>query len=361
MTQLITLEGDRRTSNENLQISGRFQNPTIDQDGNLSGDFYPDNFSLNGNDHSLNGELGKFKFNFKSPKMPKFRAPKMKVNTKGLSRGFKSAGKAVSKGVKAYGNAWKKVGKGLEKGLKSAGKAAGQLAESLLDQDAGQQEPEEQEEQQNQEQEEMMDEGQNQEQEEMIDEEPEEMNGYHYNNTDELGFMSMLTNMASGGGGKGGGGILSMATGALDMVVPGAGTVANIGIGAAQKQRQKQKAKKAKKQQMVSQFSNRFLESRNNKNMQRAPRQASNINQIKQSMPIQQRQSNIKQPVKQSMAVQPMKFSVSPQTKAERFFDWGKEPEPVKPKGFLETPAGMITVGAVVIGGIYFITKKGKK
>jgi hypothetical protein len=231
---------------------------------------------LSGNDkfvEILDGdELGKgFKFKapkmkFKAPKM-KFKAPKikMKVNTKGLSKGFRSVGNAVSKGVKAYGNAWKSVGKLAEKGLKAAGGALSQVAESLLDQNQPEQPQEEEqaeEESEDQNQEQSEEQPQDNEQPE-DDEQPEEMDGFktdeqgkkfYYSElsgkfielgSDELGFMSMLTNMASGGG-KGGGGILSMATGALDMVVPGAGTVANIGIGAAQKQRQKQKEKKAK-------------------------------------------------------------------------------------------------------------------
>ena len=68
----------------------------------------------------------------------------------------------------------------------------------------------------------------------------------------ELGFLSNIMNLASGSG-KSGGGLLSMATGALDMVVPGAGTVANMGIGAAQKQKAQIQAKNAakKKQQQA--------------------------------------------------------------------------------------------------------------
>ncbi len=207
------------------------------------------------------------KFKFKAPKM-KFKAPKMKLNTKGLSKGFKSIGNAVSSGVKAYGKAWEGVAKGAGKLASSIASGAGQLAEGLLNQEQPQGEEEQEEESQEEEQTDEIDQEQvNEESQEdntdMTEEYTDEMSGvnesqtgkkYYYSELygeykelgrDELGFMEMLTSAAGMASGGNKSGLLSMATGALDMFVPGAGTLANVGLSAAQKQQAKKKAKKA--------------------------------------------------------------------------------------------------------------------
>ena len=232
-------------------------------------------------DNTLSG------FKFKMPRAPRIRAPRIKppkLNTKGLSKGLSNAGKAVSNAGKAYAKAWEGVGKGAGKLLSNVGKGVGQFAESLLSEGQGQEQPEEQEPEEQQTDEtldqEISDIPENNEDLPM-DEFSDNTVGcqidsqgtiYKYSpieqklvtlSGEELGFLSTLTNLASGGGGGGKSGLLSLATTGLDMVVPGAGTVANMGIGMAQKQKAaqqaKKKARKAKQEALYRKFANQKI------------------------------------------------------------------------------------------------------
>lgn len=332
MTQLVTLEGDQP------DLYGYMENVIDNGDGTMSGDY-------------ISPELGRFKF--KMPKMPKMRA------MKGLSKSVGKAGKSVGKLGKQHFKNLGKVGKGILKSqgklIKGIGKGLSKLGEGAMDMlNQDQPQPEQEEEQLLEEEEEQFQE------DEMQNEEQDFQDQSDVENDQEVGFMSMLSNMASGGGGKGGG-ILSMATGALDMVVPGAGTVANIGIGAAQKQRQKQKAKKAQRQKQISQFSNRFLDQRNNKKI---TNRNNTIKQVKQTQPI--RQANTKPVSFKVNSPTPQKFSVNPQKQTRFMDDWFKDDKQIEAekeakKPFLQTTQGMVIAGVGVASVIYFITKKGKK
>jgi hypothetical protein len=349
-------------------------------------------------------ELGKG-FKFKMPKM-KFKMPKMKfkgpkINTKGLSRGFKAAGKGLSKAASNYGKAWSKVGKGIGKAVSNIARGAGQIAESLLDQQQQAEQPDEEQEQPEDEQEQELNEEQSQNSSEQESEEvnPEELEGYqtdkngkifYYSElngeyielgSDELGFMSMISNMASGGGNKGG--ILNMATGALDMFVPGAGTVANIGIGAAQKQRQKQKLKKAKnralRQNLLRHYQNKkenplqFIKqtktTQQNKTQQIKPIAQNRFIQIKpiaqnrfiQTKPVQQNQiSNISR--MQNFSSRPISRNQYPgaETGIEES-NQGHNPTQVQTDKKNQIMFGVGAAILAVITVIYSTSKKGKK
>jgi hypothetical protein len=228
-------------------------------------------------------------FKFKMPKMKikapkiKMKAPKMKMNTKGISKGISSAGKAVSNAGKAYGKAWEGIGKGAGKLLTNVGKGVGQLAESLLSEGQGQEQEEEQPEEEQTDEIQDQENLDNQEANEDIpmDENSDNTIGcqidsqgtiYKYSPIDqklvtlsgeELGFMEMLSKIASTGASGGKSGLLSLATTGLDAFVPGAGTVANMGIGMAQKQKAaqlaKKKAQKAKQEALYKKLTNQRI------------------------------------------------------------------------------------------------------
>ena len=337
-------------------------------------------------------ELGKG-FKFKAPKM-KFKAPKMKfkaprINTKGISRGLSNVGKGISKGVKAYGKAWSNVGKGIGKAVSNIARGAGQIAESLLDQ----QEQSEQQEEENSEQEneqatpeeeldEVIDNVNDQSTEENINELEgihtdsngkvfyySELNGEYVElGSDELGFMSMISNIASGGGG-GKSGMLSMATGALDMAIPGAGTVANIGINAAQKQRQKAKAKKKKNSALRKNLLRHYQNKKDNPQ-----------NFIKQTKPIPTQKpviqnKQISLPTKEQTQI--AKTSLSPIQTTQRSFSSQSRPMPGAETGVMENETsqtsdvqkdkkneimfGVLAALGVIITVIYSKSKKGRK
>lgn len=271
-------------------------------------------------DNTLSG------FKFKMPRAPRIRAPRIraprikppKLNTKGISRGISNAGRSVSNAYSSFQRANVNAIKGFGKGLSNIGRSAGQFAESLLSegQGQGQEQPEEQ-----QPEDQQMDETLDQDISDIpennedlpMDEFSDNTVGcqidsqgtiYKYSpieqklvtlSGEELGFLSTLTNLASGGGAGGKSGLLSLATTGLDMVVPGAGTVANMGIGMAQKQKAaqqaKKKARKAKQDALYRKFAN-----------QKILRQAPVKNQvaykpepIQRQTPIIQRQTPISQ------------------------------------------------------------------
>ncbi len=76
---------------------------------------------------------------------------------------------------------------------------------------------------------------------------------------DELGFMQMLTSAAGMAAGGNKAGLANMATGALDMAVPGAGTIANIGLQFASQQKAKANAKKAQQKALQQNLLNQFI------------------------------------------------------------------------------------------------------
>jgi hypothetical protein len=199
------------------------------------------------------------KFKFKAPKI-KFKAPK--INTKGLSKTFKSVGKAVSSGAKAFS-------KGVSSFAKGAAKALSPLAEALMNQDQPgdtEENPDEEgqeDEEQNTEEVNETDQGYDEGEDMITEESVEEMSGFHKDHEGKIYYFSELhgeyreigkelngiLDMVTGAASKGGsGGLLDLATTGLDAFIPGAGSVAKIGINAVQKQQAKKKAKKAANQ-----------------------------------------------------------------------------------------------------------------
>ncbi|MDI7181696.1 hypothetical protein [Leptospira santarosai] len=175
MTFRYTLEGDQRTELPEdavlLRVKGKYI-PTDDLgNGILNGDFYveeldyhsPSRAQLSGEENSvvpvrlgtlyhddampiaLSGdELGMFGLaklfgrGFKLPsfgRLPSFRG--MKINTSGLSKGFRSATRSIQKAgkdvLKTGQKAFKDYGKTLQKGFKDAGKFAGKALEAVPD------------------------------------------------------------------------------------------------------------------------------------------------------------------------------------------------------------------------------------
>ncbi|AKP25943.1 conserved hypothetical protein [Leptospira interrogans serovar Manilae] len=175
MTFRYTLEGDQATELPNdavlLRVKGKYI-PTHDLGDNiLNGDFYveeldyhsPSRGQLSGEENSvipvrlgtlyhddampiaLSGdELGMFGMaklfgrGFKLPslgRLPSFRG--LRINTSGISKGFKSATKSIQKAgkdvLKTGQKAVKDYGKTLQKGVKDVGKFAGKALEAVPD------------------------------------------------------------------------------------------------------------------------------------------------------------------------------------------------------------------------------------
>mgnify|MGYP003376096366 CR=1 FL=1 len=346
--------------------------------------------SLNGWGALLKGM--KFKMpamKFKIPKIPKFKAPKIpKIKIKAPKIPRIKVPRIKIPRIKIPKIPRIKVPKintsGIGKGISSIGKGIGDLAESLLSnpgqgqEESEEQEEETQEEEENQDysQEEYLDEEnqdysqeeyseeENQEEEpmeEIQDDYSEELNGNYsqkqkskevmiYNRVNELGgFLDILSSVGSAGKSGGAGGILSLATGALDMVAPGAGSLTSMGLNAAGAQRAKQKAKKAAKSKQISQLASQFF----NK---------------PQTRPV-----TIKRPVvqKKSVAVKrvsPVKLSSTPsgQLRLSASSPMARNQTDSNPRGeepFYKTPIGMAAIGGGALAGMYLLLnkKKGKR
>ena len=336
MATLAYLEGQSSTNSTVTQDLLIDDSGTIFKHSQLSGGYHAiahiSDFGINNVDElhgregieELDGTLGKgFKFKMKAPKMPKIKAPKMpkmkapkmKVNTKGLSKGISNVGKSASNAYKSYQKANVNLAKGIGKGLSSIGKGVGQFAESLLSDGQGQVE------EQAQETEESIDETENESLAEDIGNEslPEDIQtdsveeNIDFDNTigcqinqqgklfryspieqklvelsgEHLGAITdLLTSFASSGGSSGGGksGLLSLATTGLDMVAPGAGSVAKMGIGMAQKQKAAQAAKKKAQKAKQDALYKKLIQKK---------KQAQTQIKIKQQTPIKPKVSQI--------------------------------------------------------------------
>lgn len=135
--ELFVLEGDNNSPHyEVVALEGDFS-PSQELNGELYGELAVDTVIIEKTD--LHGNVTEYKiglnpdhelYGFKVPrvKAPKVKAPKMRmrVNTRGISKGFKSVGKAVSSAGKAYVKAHEKI-------LKDVGKGLGKVGSSLTD------------------------------------------------------------------------------------------------------------------------------------------------------------------------------------------------------------------------------------
>lgn len=243
----------------------------------------------NPNFEELNGTLdGGFKFKAKpmKVKVPRVKL-KTKINTKGVSRAISGVGKSVSSAVKGAGKLVSNVARG-----------AGEFAQSLLSDDASGDQDQEQE-QQPEDDQDTSTEGSNEEA--INDTESDYTVGcqisddgrkYRYSPIDkrfielsghELGALTdILSTISSSGGSKGG--LLSLATTGLDAIVPGAGSVASMGINAVQKQNKQKQAKKKANQQKRDQAYNNFVKSKLQNN-------TTSVKYSPQQRPIQKQQS----------------------------------------------------------------------
>ena len=399
MSRLITLEGD--TNNELvelevLELQGSFLNGIDNGDGTETGDFQIENLLVR--DSSLAGsnefwiqfdssyfddlELNGFSFKgFKFPKLPKIKIPKIKapkikapkikikapklpkikVPKMNFGKPLANIGKGISKGIS-------NIGKGISKGISNIGKTASQFAETLMDMNqpeipeepAEEEFPEEEIQDETYEdypQEEIPEETyedfpQDEIQEETYEDFPQdeiqdetyeetELNGNIYNRVNnELGFLPMLSSLASGYAQGGNSGAANAGLSALTAVNPAAGMIAQTGLSVLQKNAQIKAAKKAQQNANIKMLASKFL----------APK----------ATPLPKKIVVKKQPPKPP---QKLKVTTNPSglvklgSRVE-----GAETGDSQNKKFYETPAGMMAIGAGVLSGLYLLnSKKGKR